>query len=266
MTSLVDRLHPVDKVVQGHYRYLLERGRCEAAKSTLAVGMIARDCAAAVGRTLDAVAEVGAMFMDYEVHIATNDCQDDTCGVISRKDMPIVHTDETLDRPHLGGTRKRERTEALAEYRNAVRDRMPAAKWVLILDADLMEVTAERLMAGLGDLLTAGMDAVAAQQLAYVPALTDRYLISYDAFAFRPDWGWKTSPLIERSFHYDVRPSGSKVMPVKSAFGGACWYEGGVFREKHRRYDGSEGCEHVPFHRSLKMGVSPSMSVIGFLS
>lgn len=266
MTSLVDRLHPVDKEVRGHYLYLLERGRCEAARSTLAVGMIARDCAAALGRTLDAVAEVGEAFSDYEVHIATNDCQDDTCGVISRKNMPIVHTDETLGRPNLSGGRESERTEALAEYRNAVRDRMPAAKWVLILDADLMEVTSERLLAGFGDMLTAGTDAMAAQNLVYKPELTDRYLISYDAFAYRPDWGWKTSPLIERAFHYDVRPSGTKVMPVKSAFGGACWYWGDVFREKYRRYDGSEGCEHVPFHRSLKMGVSPSMSVIGFLS
>jgi len=265
MTSLIDRYHPVDKEVEGHYRYLLERGRCEARKSTLAVGMLARDCAPAISRTLDAVAELGAMFSGYEVHIATNDCEDDTCGVISRKEMPIVHVDAALDRPHLGGTRQRERTEALAEYRNAVRARMPAANWVLILDADHMEVTAARMLAGLGDLLTAGMDAMAAQNLVYVREVEDRYLISYDAFAFRPSWGWKTSPLIERAFHLDVRPSGTAVMPVKSAFGGACWYAGWVYREKHREYDGSEGCEHVPFHRSLRMGVSPSMSLIGFM-
>jgi hypothetical protein len=135
---------------------------------------------------------------------------------------------------------------------------------VLVLDADLLEVTVDRLLAGYGEMTGLQYDAMAAQNLVRTPLLEKHRMVSYDAFAFRPEWADLTNYMIERSFHYDVRPAGVQAYRVRSAFGGGCWYDGDVYFDG-RQYDGEQGCEHVEFNRGLVMGVSPSMSLIGFI-
>ena len=267
---MIEKLHPTDTNETATYvwkRYLLAKDR--AKDSTLSVGMIARDCEAAMARTLSVVDDIAAHFKSAAVQVVTNDNSDGTADVLAgyefRSPTSFGWVESTLNRPHLGHTRGAERTVALAEYRNRVKALLPPADYVLILDADLLEITEGRIMAGLGDMLTYCWHAMAAQCLVRIPAIEPNWLINYDAFAFRPIWGDRTNYMIERAMHYDVRPSGTRPYRVRSAFGGVCWYRGDKYNEPERAYCGEKGCEHVPFHEGLVMGVSPSMSVIGFL-
>lgn len=266
--SLIDRLHPADTTETSSYmmrRYF--RGLETLEGKRLGIGMIARNAVPTLEATLRCCTEVGAVAESCHVNVVTNDNTDDTASILAAYDgHPISWVEHTLNRPHLGGTREQARTVALAEYRNEVVRGLPAdSDYVLILDADLHEITSYRLLAGLGDMASMCWHAMAAQNLVHIPEFERNWLINYDAFAYRPMWGDRTNAMIERAFHYDVRPSGTRPYRVRSAFGGACWYSGHKFFDG-RRYDGEHGCEHVPFHRDLVMGVSPSMSLIGFLA
>lgn len=266
---MIETLHPATTTeTSGWMRSGYRHAAVVAEESTLSVGIIARNAEHTIGRTLDVVDSVASHFREATCYVLTNDNTDDTEGALagwSGKSVSLGWSSKNLGRPHLGGTRERARTEALAEYRNEVRAALPRSDYVLILDADLLEVMPSRLMAGLGDMLRMCWHAVAAQNLVLLKALEPNWLINYDAFAFRPYWGDTTNYMVERCFHYDVRPSGTRPYRVLSAFGGACWYRGPEYFSESRSYDGSQGCEHVPFHRDLVMGVSPSMSLIGFL-
>lgn len=265
--SLIDQLHPADTHEARDY---LERRHAAgvqlASISSVGVAIIARNVEQRLPATLAVVDDLCSHFRISAVRVLTNDNSDDTAGVLERSTCRnLAWTELFTGRPDLSGTRERDRTVWLAEYRNSVRASLPRSDLVLVLDADLLEVTTRRLLAGLGDMDAMCWHAAAAQNLVrYVP-LEQRWLINYDAFAFRPAWGNKTNYMIERSFHYDVRPTGSMPYRVLSAFGGACWYTGAKYHEAGRKYCGEHGCEHVPFNSGLAMGVSPSMSLIGFL-
>lgn len=270
--SLIDKLHPADTTETAEYmlrRYL--RGVDAIAGKKIAIGMIARNAGRTLRQTMECACEVGAAAESCSIYVVTNDNTDDTADVLCDFEPRLSNTsvgwvEHVLHRPYLGGTRETARTVALAEYRNEVRWNLPGdADYVLILDSDLLEISPYRVVAGLGDMVTMCWQAMAAQCLAHLPQFEREWLINYDAFAYRPMWGDRTNYMIERSFHYDVRPSGTRPYRVRSAFGGACWYAGRKFFEDGREYDGEQGCEHVPFHRDLVMGVSPSMSLIGFL-
>lgn len=265
--SLIDKLHPADTTETSSYmmrRYF--RGLETLDGKKVVIGMIARNAGPTLEATLRCCTEVGAAAKSCHIHVVTNDNTDDTADILAAYDGgSISWVEHVLRRPYLGGTREQARTVALAEYRNEVVDSLPRdADYVLVMDSDLLEITSYRLLAGLGDMATMCWQGMAAQNLVHYPSFERDWLINYDAFAYRPMWGDRTNPMIERSFHYDVRPSGTRPYRVRSAFGGACWYTGGKFFDG-RRYDGEHGCEHVPFHRDLVMGVSPSMSLIGFL-
>ena len=271
--SLIDRLHPADTTETAAYMLKRHQSGVEALRGKkLAVGMIARNAGPTLERTLEVACEVGGHAESCQIHVVTNDNTDDTVDLLAAHvpasaGVSISWVEHVLNRPYLGGTREAMRTMALAEYRNEVKRDLPHdADYVLILDSDLHEITSYRLLAGLGDMVTMCWQAMAAQNLVHLPEFEQNWLISYDAFAFRPSWGDRTNPMIERAFHYDVRPSGTRPYRVGSAFGGACWYAGRKFFEEDRSYCGLQGCEHVPFHRGLVMGVSPSMSLIGFLA
>lgn len=266
--TLVDQLSPVEQDTQ--YRGWLSLAREKAQRCNLEVGIIARNAGPQFAGTLRAVTEVAAYFKTANLRVLTNDCTDCTCDILraySGVSLDWVH--EENGRPFMAGSREFARTIALAEYRNRVREMVrknpEPVDAVLILDADLLEVTAERLMAGFGEFEDLGLDAMAAQCLVRYAPMEPQRLISYDAYAYRPTWTDTLTPMIEKAFHYDVRPSGVESYRVRSAFGGAAWYYGPTYLDETRQYDGAAGCEHVPFHRGMDMHVSPSMTVIGFL-
>lgn len=267
--SMIDTLHPVDPEGRRHYDGILDTGKSMAAGTSLGVAVIARNCEQSIGRTMGVVNELSRYFLSTEFIIYTNDCRDNTTQVIADtpldEDIAFVHVDEELGHPDLSGSRLVTRTVNLAHCRNEAKSYLTGQpEAVLVLDADLLEVTVDRLLAGYGEMVELRYDAMAAQNLVRAPAFEKDRMISYDAFAFRPAWADLTNYMIEKSFHYDVRPAGVPAYRVRSAFGGACWYDGEVYFDA-RKYDGEHGCEHVEFNRGLLIGVSPSMSLIGFI-
>ena len=263
---MIDELHPIDAEGAVAFNESLRSGVAEASLSRCEVGMLARDCRVNLERNLSMLERLSEYFQSFAVHCYANDCTDGTDAVLEswRPTFDTTFVHERLGLPYLGGTRSSERTEALASHRSRVKGMMGVADYYLIIDPDLLCIDERRLLAGLGDMQWSMCDAMAAQQLCYVPELHPNRLINYDAFAWRPDWTWRTNSQMELSFHHDVRPAGAQQYAVRSAFGGACWY-----RDEYLAgtYDGKDGCEHVGFHRSmdLDMAVSPNMSVIGFL-
>lgn len=263
---MIDRYHPVDYVAADAFCTAVEYGIQEAAGLRCEVGMLARDCRQNLRRNLEMLERFAAYFDEFAVRCYANDCTDGTEVVLEdwRPTFDTTFEYERLGRPHLGGSRCSERTEALAGYRRRVQGMMEEADIYLILDPDLVCIDEQRLLAGFGDMLVGGFDAMAAQQLCFIPSVHPSRMINYDAFAWRPDWTWRQDDQRELSFHHDVRPAGAPAYRVNSAFGGACWYGPEYL---FGRYDGVDQCEHVGLHRHLggEMGVSPNMSVIGFI-
>lgn len=263
---MTSKFHPIDKHGLKSFNEAYGFGVDVARKASCEVGMLARDCRVNLGRNLRALERLSEYFQEFSVRSYANDCTDGTEALLDswRPSFDTTFEYDVLGRPHLGGTRHFERTIALASYRNHVKWMMSDADYYLILDPDLLCIDEERLIAGLGDMWFLGWEWMAAQQLCYVPAVHKDRMINYDAFAWRPDWTWRQDDQRELSFHHDVRPAGCEPYHANSAFGGACWYSDNY---RDGNYAGSEGCEHVAFNKSLGGigGVSPNMSVIGFI-
>ena len=54
-----------------------------------------------------------------------------------------------------------------------------------------------------------------------------------------------------------VESSTSSWIPVQSAFAGLAIYD--IDSLANRFYDGDDGCEHVPFHKGLRMFIVPKL-------
>jgi hypothetical protein len=268
-TSL-ELLVGVDGEFANLYSQKLSVGIQTAADLKVAVVAICRDVEEYLPRNLAKIDELVRFFAAGKVYIFENDSNDKTPEILrhwaTSRSWATVETTQN-DRPRLNGF-ERERTVALAEYRNKCLD------WVRINAADssftvVLDLDGEWFVDGV--LNSVGWLAEkAGSQATPQPAGMASYSICvgeqgvffhYDAYAARMNW-WsdRRETMGYWWLHMWYPPVGSPPVPLNSAFGGLTVYSTAAYLSGH--YSG-EDCEHVPFHRRIakagyRMWLNPS--------
>jgi hypothetical protein len=276
-------IYPVPEFAE-QFAALADIGSRRWQESSVAFVGLARNCAAHLDANLARLEMLAAGCREWQLHIVTNDNDDETPQVLeafSAKYSQATFTDSRLGREQFTSEFAGRRTEALAEYRNQCRDwvaeHAAACELVIAIDFDSWGGWSHvGAMHGVGSLaVTPDAYGVASVSLAQYPQLgmgedhkpvVRPGWVHYDAWAlrlnsYRDDYtagegGWK---------HQWLPPVGSPAVPVCSAFGGMAIYETAAYLAG--TYSG-EDCEHVPFHRTIaeatggKLYLDPSMRTV----
>jgi hypothetical protein len=231
--------------------------------SSIAVVGLARNCGSQLADNLQRVHGLASMCKSWQLHIESNDCDDDTLDVLakfSREHRQATFHYQMLGRGHHPGEFGGRRTIALAEYRAAcqrwVRACAADADYVLVLDFDSWGgFSLHGLCNGIGWLVELpgayGMASTSLFQHNFGNGI-DWY--HYDLWALRgvgqADCYFDTYQNGYGGFGYTwLPPVGSPPVLVSSAFGGMTIYRTDAFLAG--TYDGTADCEHVPFHKSI---------------
>jgi len=209
---------------------------------------LVRDAEADLPRVAPQVEALAAGFGDHRIFLFENDSADGTVAALeawARANPRLSFASERLGRPRHPSNRDEARRIDMADYRarcqRAVLDRFADFDHVVLLDTDLVGYDATGLAQAFGwddwDVLTAKG----------VSHLRGRFLYP-DAWAYRDEHDPEGTARALR-VHALVAPRGAPLRPVLSGFGGMALYRMGAFRTG--RY-GSDDCEHVTFHRSLR--------------
>ena len=264
---LPDVLLPPDAEFAEDYAELVAWGRERAAEATVAMVAICRNAMPFLPQTLGLVEATGSMFREWSAYIYENDSLDETQGVLSQwHDGQQRQCSININgRPHLNHTIARERTIALAEYREACQrwvSHGATPDYVIVFDTDAW---AGWSVDGVATSI-AHMErdrswyALASYSWAEVPLGR----IHYDAFAARLNH-WRQRD--QNWFHAWHPPVGSPPVEFNSAFGQLAVYRGEAYLGG--TYSGSD-CEHVTFHRSIaertgdRFGLNPSSRCVSF--
>ena len=231
--------------------------------SSVAIVGLARNCAVRLAQNLGLVERLGSLCKRWQLHIESNDCEDETLDVLanfSREHRQATFHYQVLSRQQFSTEFSGPRTIALAEYRTAcqrwVRACAADCDYVIAIDFDAWGGWNERgVHNGIGWLVELpgafGMASVSLFQHNFGGGV-DWY--HYDLWALRgvgqSRCYWDTYRNGYGGFGYQWLPAvGSPPALVSSAFGGLCIYRTEAYLVG--TYDGAEDCEHVPFHASI---------------
>ena len=251
---------PVDYEFAGAYADAVCEGALVAVRSKVAIVGLARNIAGILPLTRQRIAETVRHFAKWKLVVFENDSTDGTKQELEQwaADDPEHVVVQLVDngRPHLHGF-ERERVVALADYRNRcremVRQHMPEADYVIVLDLDAWGGwSVNGIINGIGwhvRIPKAGCMA-STSLFKHGGTLIDGKApwAHYDNWAYR--WlGW--TPRLGPWFTFWLPPPGAPPIDVNSAFGGCGIYKTQPYLEAE--YSGDDGdCEHVNFHRMMK--------------
>jgi hypothetical protein len=265
--NLPEFLHqPVDEFADS-FAQKAKAGEQHCAEASVCFVGLARNCATHLKDNLERLRCIGQRFLGWQLHIETNDNDDDTDQVLvdfAKAHRQATFTSRRLGRQHFTAEFAGPRTAALAEYRSDcqrwVRDNARHADLVVVIDFDAWGGWSDAgFFHGVGTLYSNadayGVASVSLMEHLAVVVANDgkpeftRAWQHYDAWSLRlnsylDDYtagvgGWK---------HQWLPPVGSPPIPVCSAFGGLAIYDKWAFLKG--TYSG-EDCEHVPFHRTI---------------
>ena len=262
------------------YRDRCSEGVKRLRHSSVAFVGLARNCGEHLAGNLMRVLDVAGMCRQWQLHIESNDCTDDTLDVLAafaREHKEATFHYQMLDRPHCPGEFAGRRTIALAEYRDAcqrwVRACARDADYVVVVDWDLWAGwNHDGLLNAIGWLVEyPGAYGMASVSMFQHDMGGGPMWCHYDLWALRgvgqTDCYWDTYQNGYGGFGFFwLPPVGSPPVLVSSAFGGMAVYRTDAYLRG--TYDGTTDCEHVPFHRSIAAAtgqhlyVCPSMRTV----
>lgn len=228
---------------------------------------IARNCGGTLGPSIAALRQAAGGFRHVAFLVVESDSTDDTVAVLER----LEQSDPSFRHLALGSLRHRmkERTERIAHCRNRIVDELSRndaycdVDYVVVADLDGVNLSLMKAALEHPWQSAAPWDAVMANQ-------EGPY---YDVWALRhAEWSpndcWRAFAVLrplfgeEAAFAAAVTARQMKLPPtaepveVESAFGGLGIYTRSAFlagRYRGRDDDGQPVCEHVPFHRDLRV-------------
>jgi glycosyltransferase involved in cell wall biosynthesis len=221
--------------------------------SRVAVVSLARNCEKNFQKSIDIIRKLESNKLSFFVY--ENNSTDQTKEILTNNQnnqiVISLNTDESLYLTN----RSRERTINLAKYRNIclewVKQNCSNFDYVVVLDLDADEGFSidgiYNSISWLNKIQTsAGMGS-------YSWLIKNNKLFHYDAFAARID-NWEESSVLaspfEKKFNQYHPDIGSSPVPFYSCFGGLSVYKAECFMDGY--YDGSMGCEHIWFHKSMR--------------
>lgn len=230
----------------------LGKNICE--KSKVVIISLARNCEKNLQKSIDQIIKLKSQ--DFQFFIYENNSIDNTKDILiesAKKKSSITISLNTDDTPYLTDD-SRERTINLAGYRNTclewVKNNCANFNYTIVLDLDAdLGFSVNGIYNSISWLnkipKSSGMGS-------YSLYLNNKNFFHYDSFAFRlRDWNESTkNRQREKCFHQFHPKIGFPPVELNSCFGGLSVYKTEIF--VNGKYDGSIGCEHVLFHKSLK--------------
>lgn len=256
--SYSENFFPAEKWVNNIYKvsYLenINLGKNICKNSKIAVVSLARNCEKNLQKSIDTIKQLQSK--KFQFFIYENNSIDKTKKILVNNQNDQISISLNTDKnPHLTN-RSRERTINLAKYRNVclewVKQNYSDFNYVIVLDLDADQgFSIEGIYNSISWLnkveTSAGMGS-------YSLYCDNNKLYHYDTFAFRFNNWEESSPNVTSNYEQalsNYHPNiGSRIAPFYSCFGGLAVYKIKCFIEGN--YDGSIGCEHVLFHKSMR--------------
>lgn len=271
----IQELLPVSKEFVDNYIKNIEIGKQYLSSRKIVFIGLARNIENKIYYCINQLIEFGKNAKDYKIVIFENDSTDRTKAEIENlmtDNDNIFLLSENYSRPQFGPVQDTERTMALAEYRNKLKDYVAKNfldyDFVVVTDLDFVDFSLDGCYNSFGWFAKHSdtIDAIAGNSFEYknVTISEQKSLWNYDSWAFRYTW-WNQLPVLDSMtysgmlwFGFFIMPVGSRIIPVNSAFGGMSIYKTEQFIQG--LYDGFD-CEHVCFHYSLKQKI-PSFQMV----
>lgn len=257
------------------YNSNIELGKSFLANKKIAIVGLARNIGQIISGSINRLSNFAQNAKEYKIIIFENDSEDNTREVLEnlkRDNQNIITIHAQYNRPQFGQVQDTERTMALAEYRNHlknyVKQYLADYDFIIVSDMDFVDFSDQGCYNSFGWFASHSdtIDAIAGNSYEYkdVTIADHKSLWNYDSWAFRYTW-WNQLPLLDSMtfngmlwFGFFIMPVGSPIIPVNSAFGGMTIYKTDQFIQG--TYDGYD-CEHVCFHYSLKQTM-PSFQLV----
>lgn len=266
----IDRLLPPSDMYIDQYHDYINMGKNIAKTSKIAVVSLARNCDKYLQNSIDTINSI--VCKKFSMFIFENDSIDNTKQILvdlKKSNTNIVVQLSNNNRPYLQD-RSKERTSALAEYRNAcldfVKKRCKKYDYIIVLDLDAnLGFSVDGIYNSIGwfDVLK-NVGGIASYSLALKIFRDEGILAHYDSFASRlNDWKPTSEDCDQNNIWFrNLHPIiGSQPFHLRSCFGGLAIYRTKAFLSG--RYSAELGSEHVKFHQDLynngyKMYLNPS--------
>lgn len=271
----IQELLPVSKEFVDNYTKNIQIGKQYLSSKKIVFIGLARNIENKITHCVNQLTQLGENAKEYKIVIFENDSTDNTKKAIhnlANSNNNISFLSEDYNRPQFGPVQDTERTMALAEYRNQLKDYVAKNfvdyDFVVVTDLDFVDFSLDGCYNSFGWLANHSdtIDAIAGNSFEYknVTVAEQKSLWNYDSWAFRYTW-WNQLPVLDSMtyngmlwFGFFIMPVGSRIIPVNSAFGGMSIYKTEQFIQG--LYDGFD-CEHVCFHYSLKQKI-PSFQMV----
>jgi glycosyltransferase involved in cell wall biosynthesis len=271
----IQELLPPSKEFINKYNQYINVGKNFLSTKKIVILGLARNIGSSIEHSITKLVDFAKNSKEYKIIIFENDSQDNTREILDslKKDNSnIITIYETHNRPQFGPVQHTERTMALAEYRNTLKEyvktHLSDYDFVVVSDMDFIDFSDLGCYNSFGWFSTHNntIDAIAGNAFEYknVTLANQKSLWNYDSWAFRYTW-WNQLPILDSMtysgmlwFGFFIMPVGSPIIPVNSAFGGMTIYKINSFIQG--TYDGFD-CEHVCFHYDLKQKI-PSFQLV----
>lgn len=271
----IQELLPPSTEFIDRYNHNIELGKLFLKDKKIVIAGLARNIANNIEQSLSKLVSFAENAKEYKIIIFENDSEDNTrekLDNLKNNNSNIITIYAQYNRPQFGQVQDTERTLALAEYRNIVKDyisvNLSDYDFTIISDMDFIDFSDLGCYNSFGWFANHSdtIDAISGNSFEYknVTSPDHKSLWNYDSWAFRYTW-WNQLPILNSMtfsgmlwFGFFIMPVGSTILPVNSAFGGMTIYKTNQFVQG--TYDGYD-CEHVCFHYSLKQNI-PSFQLV----
>lgn len=265
----IEKLLPPAPEFQQRYEIYRDHGKKYLETKKIAFVGLARNVENTITNCITKLINLGNSAKEYRIVIFENDSIDNTKQIL--KDLQntndrIFCISENNNRPQFGQTKEADRTIALAQYRNVLKqyiaDNYKDYDFVVVTDLDFIDFSPNGCYNTFGWFaLHPEISAIAGNSYEFktVTLPNEKTLWNYDSWAFRHNW-WNELPNYRSITYYSmmwfgffIMPVGGPLLSVNSAFGGMTAYKTSQFL--NATYEGYD-CEHVCFHYNLKKNIT----------
>lgn len=266
---MIDNLLAIPDIYKDSYKKTIDDGIKHLKSKKIVILGLCRNLENVIENNVQKIVNfIEKYCLDYKFVIFENDSSDSTKQKLfdlSKQNNNIIILSQNFNRPHFVSVKNRARTEALAEYRNILKDYVKANlshyDYSIVIDMDFQDFSIDGALNSFGWLHNQNhIAAMCGNSFKILPLLSYTHkpsLCNYDCWAFRASW-WEDLQLNELTdvYNYDhmlwfgmwILLPGSLPIKINSGFGGLCIYRTPYYISgQYFGYD----CEHVTFHYNI---------------